>query len=153
MTNTGPRLRRVMALDVGERRIGVAISDFEGRLAAPMTTIKAEPRPRALEQLAALMRENEVQELVVGLPLTLRGEIGPQAQAVQHFARALEQALEKGGQVVPLHFFDERLTTAAAEQMMRDLGVKPEKRKERIDEVAASIILQDFLDHGRSQER
>jgi putative Holliday junction resolvase len=137
---------RVMALDVGERRIGVAMSDPTRILASPYTTLRAQPRERAIEQIAALVRQNEVAAMVVGLPLTLSGEVGPQAHAVQTFAKELEAALS-----IPLHLFDERLTTVAAERMMIDLGMKPEQRKARIDEVAASIILQDFLDAGRER--
>jgi putative Holliday junction resolvase len=135
-----------MALDVGERRIGVAMSDPTRVLASPLTTLKAQPRPRALEQIGALVRDYEVAEVVVGLPLTLSGEIGPQAHAIQQFAEELSKVLS-----VPLHMFDERLTTVAAERMMIDLGMKPEQRRARIDEVAASIILQDFLDAGRER--
>lgn len=154
-TNGRRASRRVLALDVGERRIGVAMSDDRGWLAAPLTTIKGTPRARALERIVALVREHAVDEIVVGLPLTLRGEIGPQAQTVKSFAAELEQALRlsAGATGPPLRFFDERLTSVAADQMLRDLGVKPEKRKERIDEVAASIILQDYLDHTRDRER
>jgi putative Holliday junction resolvase len=135
-----------MALDVGERRIGVAMSDPTRVLASPYTTLRAQPRERAIEQITALVCQNEVVAVVVGLPLTLSGEVGPQAHAVQLFAKELEQALD-----VPLHLFDERLTTVAAERMMVDLGMKPEQRKARIDEVAASIILQDFLDARRER--
>lgn len=142
-----PEPGRVMALDVGERRIGVAMSDVTRVLASPLTTLKAQPRPRALEQIAALVRDYEVAELVVGLPLTLSGEVGPQAHAVQQFAEELGRAID-----VPLHLFDERLTTVAAERLMVDLGMKPEQRKARIDEVAASIILQDFLDARRERQ-
>lgn len=137
--------RRVLALDVGERRIGVALSDAHGILASPLTTLKAEPRARLFRQIADLVQQHAVDELVVGLPLTMSGEIGPQAQVVQDFVAELEQAL---GQSVKL--FDERLTSVVAEQMLRDLGIKPEKRKARIDEIAASIILQDYLDSRRS---
>jgi len=139
---------RVMALDVGERRIGVALSDPTRVLASPLTTLKGQPRARAIEQIAALVRDYEVAELVVGLPLTLSGEVGPQAHAVQQFAEELGRSLS-----VPLHLFDERLTTVAAERMMLDLGMKPEQRKARIDEVAASIILQDFLDSIRERDQ
>ncbi len=135
---------RVMALDVGERRIGVALSDPTRTLAAPLTTIRAEPRTTALNRIATLIREHEVTALVVGLPLTMSGDIGPQATLVQQFADELRQIIE-----VPLYFVDERLTTAAAERMMIELNLKPEQRKARVDEVAASIILQDFLDAQR----
>ena len=130
-----------MALDVGGRRIGVALSDTTRVLASPLTTLRAEPRDRVLSEIAALVQRHEVVEVVVGLPLTLSGEIGPQAHLIQLFVERL-----KGVLTAPIHLFDERLTTVAAERMMLDLGMKPEQRKARIDEVAASIILQDFLD-------
>jgi putative Holliday junction resolvase len=133
-----------MALDVGGRRIGVALSDPTRVLASPLTTLRAEPRPRAIDQIAELVARHEVAEVVVGLPLTLSGEIGSQAKLVQAFVEELRAVL-----AVPLHMFDERLTSVAAERMMQELGIKPERRRERIDEVAASIILQDFLDSRR----
>ena len=140
-------LGRVMALDVGGRRIGVALSDPTRTLASPLTTLRAEPRARALAELAKLARDYEVAEVVVGLPLTLSGEVGPQAKLIQEFAGALGQQLSQ-----PIRLFDERLTSVAAERMMLDLGMKPEQRKARIDEVAASIILQDFLDSQRERD-
>lgn len=133
-----------MALDVGERRIGVALSDPTRTLATPLTTIRAEPRTIALKRIADLIREHEVTALVVGLPLTMSGDIGPQATLVQQFVEELRQMI-----AIPLSFVDERLTTVAAERMMIDLKLKPEQRRARIDEVAASIILQDFLDVQR----
>ena len=135
---------RVMALDVGGRRIGVAMSDPTRVLASPLTTLRAEPRPRAIGQIAELVAQHNVAEVVVGLPLTLSGEVGPQAKLVQAFVAELQAAL-----AVPLHMFDERLTSVAADRLMQELGIKPERRRERIDEVAASIILQDFLDSRR----
>lgn len=137
--------RRVLGLDVGARRIGVALSDASAFLSSPLTTIRAIPRERAIAEIVRLARENEVVEVVVGLPLTLRGEIGPQAELIHAFVREITPALN-----LPVALFDERLTTVAAEQMLRDLGVKPEKRKQQIDQVAASIILQDYLDHTRN---
>ena len=135
-----------MALDVGGRRIGVALSDTTRVLASPLTTLRAEPRDRVLSEIAALVQLHEVVEVVVGLPLTLSGAIGPQAHLIQLFVERL-----KGVLTAPIHMFDERLTTVAAERMMLNLGMKPEQRKARIDEVAASIILQDFLDSKRQR--
>lgn len=137
-----------MALDVGGRRIGVALSDTTRMIASPLTTLRAEPRARVLKELAKLVHDYDVTQVVVGLPLTLSGEVGPQAKIVQAFAEELKQAI-----AVPVHAFDERLTTVAAERMMLDLGMRPEQRKARIDEVAASIILQDFLDSIRVREQ
>jgi putative Holliday junction resolvase len=135
---------RVLALDVGERRIGVAMSDPMRILSSPSTTLRAQPRAQALERIAQLARENEVAELVVGLPLTLSGEVGPQAKLVLAFVEEL-----RGAVALPIHTQDERLTSVEAERIMSEMGLKPEQRKARIDEVAASIILQDFLDATR----
>ncbi len=134
----------ILGLDIGERRIGVAISDVTARIAAPLTTIAAHPPERAIAQIARLVAERGVQQVVAGLPLTMRGERGPQAAAVQRFVDALAAALP-----CPVIMFDERLTSAAAEQMLRNLGLKPAKIKAQIDQVAASIILQDYLDAQR----
>ncbi len=139
--------QRILGLDVGERRIGVALSDASGRLATALTTIAATPHEQALAQLARLSAKHAVCAIVIGLPLTLRGEIGPQAASVQRFAASLEQALQ-----LPIHLVDERLTSAAAEQLLRDMGLKPEKRRQQIDQVAAALILQDFLDQRREAE-
>ncbi|NJM05118.1 Holliday junction resolvase RuvX [Candidatus Gracilibacteria bacterium] len=144
MPRQPPTERRVLALDLGERRIGVALSDVYGSLANPLTTIAATPRPQAIRAIGKIIADYQVVELVVGLPLTLRGEIGPQAQTVKSFAGEIASALN-----VPVHFFDERLSSAAADQMMRELGIKPDKRKQHIDQIAASIILQDYLDSTR----
>ncbi|WP_448543820.1 Holliday junction resolvase RuvX [Roseiflexus sp.] len=135
---------RVMALDVGERRIGVALSDPTRMLASPLTTIRAVPRSTALKRILTLIRDYQVTTLVVGLPLTMNGDIGPQATLVQQFVDELRPLI-----AIPIAFVDERLTTVAAERMMIDLKIKPEQRRARIDEVAASIILQDFLDSQR----
>lgn len=137
---------RALALDLGTRRIGVAISDDRRTFAVPLATIQAIPRTRALDTIVALVHERDIADLVIGLPLTLRGEIGPQAKVVQEFTHELEQLLNRSPQSPSLHFFDERFTSAAANQLMRELGLSPEKRREKVDEIAATLILQDFLD-------
>ncbi|PMP82365.1 MAG: Holliday junction resolvase RuvX, partial [Chloroflexus aggregans] len=119
--------------------------DVEARIAAPLTTIPAHPPERAIGQIARLVAERGVRRVVVGLPLTMRGEHGPQAAAVQRFVDALAAVLN-----CPVEMFDERLTSVAAEQMLRNLGLKPAKIKEQIDQVAASIILQDYLNARRN---
>lgn len=133
-----------MALDVGERRIGIALSDPSRVLASPLTTVRAQPRAAAIQQIVALIKTNEVVDLVIGLPLTLSGEIGPQARRVRGFAEELAHHLN-----IPMHEFDERLTSVEAERIMIEAGLKPEQRKARIDQVAASLILQDFLQSQR----
>ena len=139
---------RVMALDLGGQRIGVALTDALRVLASPLTTLRAQPRAAAIEQIAGLIASNEVAELVIGLPLTLSGEVGPQAKVVQEFVEALRPHVS-----VPIHMVDERLTSVEAERMMVEMGIKREQRKARIDEVAASLILRDFIEAGRMARR
>lgn len=136
-----------MALDVGSKRIGVALSDASQFLASPLTTIKAEPQERTLAQIVQLLTLHDVELLVVGLPLTLSGEIGPQARSVEEFVEHLRERT-----VVPIVLRDERLTSAEAERMLIEAGLKPEKRKQQIDQVAAMLILQDYLDSRRNGE-
>jgi putative Holliday junction resolvase len=136
-----------MALDIGGRRIGVALSDPSRLLASPLTTLRAQPQSLAISQILALVAEHEVIDLVVGLPLTLNGEIGPQAQIVRVFIDELRRQV-----AIPVYEFDERLTSVEAERMMIEAGLKPQERRARIDEVAASIILRDFLESHRMRD-
>lgn len=138
---------RVMALDIGGRRIGVALSDTTRVLASPLTTLRAEPRATVIAQIAVLITRHEVADLVVGLPLTLSGEIGPQAEIVKGFVEDLRKQV-----TVPIHLHDERLTSVEAERIMSEMGLKREQRRARIDEMAASIILRDFLDATRTRD-
>ncbi|HEY4685943.1 MAG TPA: Holliday junction resolvase RuvX [Dehalococcoidia bacterium] len=138
--------RPALGLDVGERRVGVAVSDPERHLAVPLRSVA---RDGAIEALAALAREYEVADVVVGLPLTLRGEAGPQAESASAFARELERRLR-----LPVHLWDERLSTQEAQRRV----LAPSKRRGRrertprpvdTDALAASIILQAYLDRQR----
>lgn len=131
---------RVLALDVGERRIGVALSDLSATLASPYTTLAAYPMQAFWQKFTTIMRMEEVVHVVVGLPLSLNGTEGPQAQRIRAFIAELEQHVQ-----VPISTVDERYTTSEAQRVMIEAGLRPEQRKARIDEVAASIILQDFL--------
>jgi len=136
---------RVLGLDIGERRIGVALSDPEGIIAFALTIIDRKSEDAALKQLLDLTQEHEVERIVIGLPRSLDGSLGKQAQAVQTFAEALAGCTE-----LPVVTWDEQLSTVAAERMMIEAGVKREKRKERLDSVAAAFILQGYLDRERS---
>ncbi len=142
MTSAG----RVLALDVGERRIGVAICDASRLLASPYTTLHATPVAVFYKKLQHIVVVEEIVQLVVGLPVSLNGHEGPQAQRVRQFIEALMAQID-----IPIATCDERYTSAAAERLMIDAGMRPEQRKARIDEVAASIILQDWLDAQRNQ--
>lgn len=133
-----------MGLDVGERRVGVAISDELGAIATPLATVQRGPRDR--EEIDRLVREWNVSQLVVGMPTGLSGREGPQAALVRAFAAKLEQELDPAVEVV---YWDERLTTSIAERSMIEAGTSRARRKERIDAVAAAVLLQSYLDAAR----
>ncbi len=134
----------IIGLDVGDRRIGVAISDPEGRLAFPVTIIERRGEPADEEAILELARQREVTAIVVGIPRSLSGELGPQAEKVQAFVGSLARMA-----LVPVVEWDERLSTVAAERAMREAGLKAGRRKARRDAVAAAFILQGYLDSLR----
>jgi len=130
-----------MALDVGDVRIGVAVSDPLGMLATPHSVVPAEPGNAAIQTIADLVRELSIQYVVSGLPKNLKGEEGPQAQKVRAFNEKLEAVLD-----VDVKTQDERFTTAIVERAMVQAGVRRKKRKQKIDMLAAQQILQTHLD-------
>lgn len=136
--------KRILALDVGSVRIGVALSDPLGMIAQPLEVVqrrKVDP----LARVAQLIEEHEVECVVVGMPLRLDGTKGPAAQSIEKFVVELEARIS-----VPVESWDERLSTAQAERAMIGGGVRRKKRKGKIDKVAASLILQSYLDAQRS---
>ncbi len=135
-------LPRVLALDVGERRIGVAVSDPLGLTAQGVETIQSNGWSRDVERVAQLMAQYETDRVLVGLPRSLNGEIGPQAEKILAFSELLRA---RGWQV---RFQDERLTTSLAQRALIQDGVRREKRKQVVDKLAATYILQSFLDAG-----
>jgi putative holliday junction resolvase len=139
---------RVLAIDHGQRRIGVALSDELGILASPLCILKPHARER-VEAVARLAREHAVVEIVVGHPRTLRGEIGPQARRVERFAEELRGAVD-----VPVRLWDERYSTQEATERLAASRKRSGGRRDRaameVDAVAAAVILQDYLDSRRS---
>ncbi len=135
---------RYLGLDVGDRRIGVALSDETGTLAGGLPTLeRVGPRkdPRAI---ARLVREREVGEVVVGLPRSLDGTLGPQAQKVMEFAEQLRAVVK-----VPVVSWDERFTSTMAQQVLAEAGASWRERKANVDKVAAVLILQSYLDYRK----
>ena len=133
---------RLLGLDLGERRIGVAVSDELGLVASPVDTIdRRTDVPRALRRL---VEQYQAVALVAGLPVSLSGREGPQAEATREYTDVL--AAEVG---LPVEFWDERLSTSIAERSLIASGSSRKKRKTQVDAVAASIILQSYLDHAR----
>jgi putative Holliday junction resolvase len=137
---------RVLALDLGSKRIGVAISDADGRVATPVATIERHrDRPRLHREIADLVDEWDAELLLLGLPIALDGSIGPAARAVLAERDELATVVR-----VPIEVHDERLTTRIADRALRERGdLDARARKQVVDQVAASVILQDWLDHPR----
>lgn len=134
---------RVMSLDVGERRIGVALSDPLGIIATPLTTITVEDFDSSVVEIESLVSDNDVAQIIVGLPLSMSGARGPQARSVARFVKLLEAKT-----VVPVSMVDERLSSVQAERMLQDAGKSPSRNKGLIDSTAAAIILQSYLDYA-----
>jgi putative Holliday junction resolvase len=134
-------MARLLALDVGERRIGVAVSDPMGVLARPLTTIVRASRQDDFRSIAQLVNEHGVERVVVGLPLSLDGTEGPQANSIRRYTEQLSQSLS-----VPIDFWDERYSTETASEIMRNKGKRGRKARDEIDATAAAVILQSFLD-------
>ena len=132
---------RILALDHGTKRIGVAVSDELKMIAQPLEFIPAEPFADFLARLKELLREKEVELILVGMPRNMDGSYGPAALKVQEFVAALKAAV-----TVPIKTWDERLTSAQANRFLIQGNVRRDKRKEKVDKMAAAILLQSYLD-------
>lgn len=136
---------RIMGLDVGDKRIGVALSDELGITAQGLTTLQRTAPAEDLVKLASLIRENAVEKIVAGLPRNMNGTLGPQADKVKGL---LDQLLERVQ--VEVVYWDERLTTAAAHRTLLEGNRSRAKRKKVVDTIAAVFILQGYLDRRRT---
>jgi putative Holliday junction resolvase len=135
------RVMRILALDHGTKRIGVAVSDETKTIAQPLEYIPAEPFTGFLERLRQLIREKEIDLILIGLPRNMDGSYGPAAEKVQTFAGVLGGAI-----TVPIKMWDERLTSAQANRVLIQGGARRDKRKQKVDQTAAAILLQSYLD-------
>jgi putative Holliday junction resolvase len=135
---------RVLCVDYGTVRIGLAVSDPLGSMAQPLDVMTAEGDP--VEAIASRARALHVSDIVVGLPLRTTGESGPEAEAVREFARLLGEASG-----IAVHLWDERLSSVEAERLMQAQGVDSRKRRGRVDKVAAAIVLQSYLDSRQNR--
>ena len=133
---------RIMALDVGEKTIGVAISDSLLLTAQARPTIRRKSPSSDIELLRRMAEENEVHQILVGQPLHMNGKESRQSQRIGRFAADLKNKLD-----IPVLFWDERLTSFAADQHLEEMGLNWRQRREHIDKIAAMIILQDYLDN------
>jgi putative Holliday junction resolvase len=134
---------RVLGLDLGDARIGVAISDDGRRLAVPLGTVRT-GAPADVKAIAGLVREHGVTLIVVGHPLLMSGEAGERAHHAERFAEALRGFLE-----VPVELHDERLSTVEADRSLREAGAGGRDRRRAVDRSAAAVILQSWLDSAR----
>ena len=134
----------LLGLDVGDVRVGVALSDELGVAAHPLCTLTRKNRKVDLIAIADLVSIHKVERVIIGLPISLDGSIGTQAEKVQKFAQRLEHVID-----IPIEFQDERFTTAEAEDILQELNKDTQEQKELIDEVAAVIILTDYLNQDR----
>lgn len=138
---------RVLALDVGDKRIGLALSDPTGLLATPLTTIERSNQERDVAEVVRLAQEHEAVRILVGMPFLMSGRAGPQAHATRDFVRALAGATD-----IPIDTRDERLSSVQAERMLRDSGSQPSRDRAMVDAAAAAVILQSYLDSIREED-
>jgi putative Holliday junction resolvase len=138
---------RTLAVDPGSKRVGVALSDPTGTIAQALPTVAAQPEESLPARLAEIARSHEAERIIVGLPLRLDGSNGPEAVAARKLADGIRRLAR-----VPVELVDERLTTAAAERALIAGGVKRAQRRQGVDRVAATMLLQGHLDQRRRQK-
>ncbi len=136
---------RIMGLDLGEKRIGIAFSDPMGWTAQGHSILQRKGLKKDLSYLQELCQEFQVEKIVLGLPLNMNGTMGPKALETQEFARALQEVLK-----IPVDLWDERLSSKSAERVLLEADLSRKRRKELIDKIAAVHILQAYLDGGCS---
>lgn len=139
---------RILGVDYGEKRIGLAVSDELGLTAQGLPTLIRKTKKNDLEILRQWIRNYSIQEIVVGYPLRIDGSEGIQCEKVNRFARWLAETL-----LLPVMKWPETLTTKEAEDILRTSGVRWQKRKEKVDQLAACLILQNYLDHAGKCEQ
>jgi putative holliday junction resolvase len=136
---------RILALDHGTKRIGVAVSDELKLIAQPLEFIPAEPFVAVLKRLRELISEKQVESILIGMPRNMNGTYGPAADKVREFIALLRNEI-----TVPIKTWDERLTSAQANRFLIEGNVRRETRKEKVDQMAAAILLQSYLDSNPS---
>ncbi len=134
---------RILALDPGTKRVGVAVSDELQIIAQPLEYVPAEPLEALLTRVQELVRDRQIELVLVGMPRNMNGTYGPAAQKVQAFVALLQKTLS-----VTIKTWDERLTTAQANRLLIQGNVRRQQRKAQVDKMAAAILLQSYLDRG-----
>jgi len=138
---------RFIGLDVGTRRIGVAASSPGGMMVLPVETVDGRDQYQAAQRIVELIVEYDALAVVVGWPLDMRGREGRAVDRVASFMKKVEKEMEKKGVKTPVHQWDERLSTTAADRLLIEADLSRSRRKDAVDQVAACHILQGFLDH------
>jgi putative pre-16S rRNA nuclease len=138
---------RILALDFGSRTIGLAVSDELGLTAQGLPTLRRSNKRNDLDHLRRVIRQHSVTELVMGLPLRMSGSEGVQAEKVQAFAEELRRKFK-----LPVHLFDERLTSVEANRVLRETDMSIKRRAEVVDQLAAVLILQSFLEYRKTRQ-
>ncbi|WP_300280038.1 Holliday junction resolvase RuvX [Peptacetobacter sp.] len=133
---------RIMGLDIGDRTIGVAVSDLMGMTAQGVKTIKRTSKKNDIDEIKNIIKEKNVNLIVSGLPKNMNGTVGPQGEKVKKFCELIKEEID-----IDIEFWDERLTTVAAEKTLITADVSRKKRKNVIDMMAAVLILQGYLDY------
>ena len=136
---------RILGIDFGDARIGVAVSDEMGWTAQGLTTIRRTNKQQDFEALGELIKQYKPEQIIIGLPRNTNGSIGPQARKVMDFAEKLSTRFN-----IPVIKWDERFSTLGAEKYLQEAGLTPRARKKVIDKVAAAFILQGYLDSKSS---
>ena len=132
---------RILAIDHGARRIGIALSDEMKIIASPLEYVPAEPMEKVIERLQQLIREKEVELILIGMPRNMDGTYGPAAEKVKEFIAALQPHI-----ATPVKTWDERLTSVMANRALLQGNVRRDQRKQKVDKMAAAILLQSYLD-------
>lgn len=138
---------RALGVDLGTKRIGLATSDLSGTIATPLSTLERSHSTRSDHaSLARIVTHEEVEIVVIGLPIQMNGELGMAAEAAQREAALLATVLD-----VPVILFDERMTTVAADRALKEANISASRRRRYVDRVAAAVMLQSWLDRGCPQ--
>ncbi|MDD3806532.1 MAG: Holliday junction resolvase RuvX [Candidatus Marinimicrobia bacterium] len=141
-------MSRILAIDYGEKRVGLAVSDPLKLIATPLDTLKVSSEKALFEDLLKLIEKWDIHQILVGYPLGLKGNKTQQTQKVDQFVAALKKYVP-----LPIILWDERFTSTEAETILHQKGVKPSKNKDLIDQMSARIILQEYLDYGMKDEK
>ncbi|MEO6797582.1 MAG: Holliday junction resolvase RuvX [Candidatus Dormibacter sp.] len=137
---------RILAIDPGSRRLGLALSDPSGTVALPLSVLTRRSEPEDLKELGRIVRQNEVELVLVGLPRMMDGSIDTAARSAQAFGAEVGRVTG-----VPVEYWDERLTTVAAERFLIEQGKRRSQRRQHVDRVAATLLLQGYLDYRGSR--